>query len=69
MTWTDACRLTYKLSGPLYPALRGTVRREDKECDRVREDAKEEGEMEGCRKDLDWDEEDRDNKEGKADRV
>lgn len=56
--WTDACRLTYRLSGPLYPAERGTVgRREDKEGDRGREDAKEEGKMERCRKDY-GDEED-----------
>ena len=51
MIWTDACRLTYKLSGPLSPAERGTgEQREEREGDRGGEDAEEEGKMERRRK-------------------
>lgn len=50
--WTDACRLTCKLSGLPFPAERETMgRRDDKEGDRGRESGKEGGKMERCRKD------------------
>lgn len=46
MKWTDVCKLTYKLSGPLYPVDRGTVRRrEEKGGDGGGEDAEEGGKM------------------------